>query len=326
MNRLPCRLPRHLPRLLLALLTSTLGAWPALAQVPQLQTIAHSAYVETTGGAGPITDSHVDSLAVAPAITTLPTPSGGYADVRMEARYGLLSGSTSALEPATPAAGFVTTTGNAVSVDYVTVINPTLAPGDPVDLLFTMKVNGGNGITPDPVTFTPHAGYCDYDCGYPQVDLSLCVLSCAYGGSYTWSYARHDADTQTFVVHAHVGQQLDFSFQLVLQTYLHGAVGHNAAAIDFDPGASLFIDAALPGTELQSLSGHDYALSAVPEPAPRWLLAGALLVLPCIARGATRAGACGARAGREAADRALQVGCGARAGLKTYSACLVGAD
>jgi hypothetical protein len=70
--------------------------------------------------------------------------------------------------------------------------------------------------------------------------------------------------------------------------------GYSQITIDFDHTASLSQLVLPSGATLTSDSGHLYPVSAVPEPAPAWLLASGLLGLA----GASR-GRCGARrAGR----------------------------
>jgi hypothetical protein len=251
------------------------------AQAQQLQTIAHSSAVG--GGGGDIRDSHVDPLVVPPAVTELVTDAGGVAQVRMQAGYGRVSGHVNALEPV-GVGGFVAASGNAIFQDAVTLIDPGRALGDPIDLMFTMKVDAGDTVNPDPVSFLPMAGYCDYDCGYPYVNVSLCAADCSLGGNYVWSPSQHDPDTQVFTLHARVGQQIGFSFQLALEAYLHGAEGHNQVDIDFTPGASLTLSTDSPTATLQSLSGHDYGVAAaVPAPSSAAMLAAGLLAVGWLA-------------------------------------------
>jgi hypothetical protein len=150
--------------------------------------------------------------------------------------------------------------------DSLTVTSATLSPGSPVDLLFTMTVNGTLGCTGMGSTVSDIAAF-----GAGSNSITLADQTCNTGFH----------ETQTFTVPTTVGADLPVEGQMAIEA---GASGYNpdfsSSTATVDPPSSVFyIDSLTPGASYATDSGNTYftPTSAAPEPGTLFLLGTGLL-------------------------------------------------
>ena len=159
--------------------------------------------------------------------------------------------------------------------DQLLVTSATLAFGTPVDLTFSLGYNGTTSYvqSPDPVTgpsmwmgglvvFTLDANPTS---GAQPLNLALITNQGLPAGP--------TSDFASGVVHSTVGATINFQQKLDMQadaTYFDSE--DREVTVDFSHTFKLYADPALPGVSLVSQSGHNYSVSAVPEPGHAALL------------------------------------------------------
>ncbi|MBP6899812.1 MAG: hypothetical protein KBC73_06990 [Burkholderiaceae bacterium] len=115
-------------------------------------------------------------------------------------------------------------------------------------------------------------------------EAGLRDLSSGAQASLSWDARRQSTGVYELRLDTVVGHTLAISGMLYAGTYVAaGALVARSAEVDFYHSAGYVLVPSVPGLNTLSASGHDFAVSAVPEPG-RWmlLLAGALLLLPVV--------------------------------------------
>ncbi len=215
-------------------------------------------------------DGYSGIASVQNAFAHLDSAGGGFAEGTAIATYGTLKAQAISFEPDS-GFGYDSAHANALVGDSITVNDPTLNIGDPVNLLFYLAVDPASSITPD--VFGTQATYeCGTTCAQAVYGLQI-----ADGPSldYTWDEATHSPNLQTLIVPTTVGATIGFSYQLTLTTFTLAVAayggGSNNYNINFLDTTNLYIGSSDPNAQLVSGSGFDY--SAAPEPGS-WILAG----------------------------------------------------
>ncbi|MEO8855740.1 MAG: PEP-CTERM sorting domain-containing protein [Burkholderiaceae bacterium] len=145
----------------------------------------------------------------------------------------------------------------------------TLASGTPVDLSFSLGYNGSTSYlqSPDPVSgpsmwmqgiVVMYLNAQSTQSGQPSLDLSAISNNGLPAGA--------SGNSSSGILHTSVGQTINFQQTLDLQagaTYFDSEQREMTA--DFSHTFRYFADAVTPGVTLNSETGHNYSVSAVPE-------------------------------------------------------------
>ena len=216
---------------------------------------------------------HQFSQNLVPSITvpTLTATLGsGFGSVAGSVEFGAITATVSAAGDFSSTVGPSNGVGNFSGIwdDSLVVTSATLAVGTPVDLLFTLTVNGTLSCTGTGSTVSDIASF---GAGNNSITLSSQTCNSVLKG------------TQGFVESTTVGADLQIQGQLAA---VAGASGFNpdfsASTATVDPPSSdFFIDSLTPGATYTTGSGNTYfsPIVSAPEPSTVMLLGSGLVAL-----------------------------------------------
>ncbi|WP_083440837.1 PEP-CTERM sorting domain-containing protein [Aquincola tertiaricarbonis] len=181
-------------------------------------------------------------------------------------------------------------------VDTVNLTSSTLAVGTPVQFNFTVNMHvvtnrpGHNG--PDASGWDSGNFYFHYFLG-SGIDTMYRFPNGLYKSVPSFEFSLPMTvsglvgDTLTLGAELSVGADARAGWYLDRGGFLTTYGTNQETHIDASNTARLYLDAITPGLELVAESGHDYAISAVPEPGTWALLGGGLCVLAVARRRAS---------------------------------------
>jgi hypothetical protein len=214
------------------------------------------------------------NLVLSITVPTLTAISGsGFGSVGGSVEFGSITGTASGAGDFSSTVGPSNGVGNFFGIwqDSLVVTSATLAAGTPVDLLFTLTVNGTLSCTGMGSSVSDSASF---GAGDNSITFSSQTCNSVLKG------------TQTFVEATTVGADLQIEGQLMAEA---GASGFNsdfsASTASVDPPSSVFfIDSLTPGATYTTGSGNTYLTPIVsaPEPSGVFLLGSGLVALFCI--------------------------------------------
>jgi hypothetical protein len=200
---------------------------------------------------------------------------GAQAHAQIEASMGVLKGKLSTHYEKTFSTddGWVDAVFSTSFEDFIEVTAPGLAEGTPVTYTFSLAIDGTSGVTPQPAA--PGALGVGFAASMGPAWLSPVPRV----RTIDWQMSQGDGVfSQTF--EAVVGELVRVRGTLYAGSQAGTPNATSDAWADYMSTARFHLTPSVAGANTVSVSGHDYALSAVPEPSTAVLFVmGALYVL-----------------------------------------------
>lgn len=213
------------------------------------------------------------------ALDAQSTAGGGGATAQFLGSIGLLKAYASATYPRccdaqgnNVAFGFANGTAQGSFYDTIVVGGGSLASGTPVSYRLDFRIDGtlsspafesGGALSADGIA-----------------EARLVDLNSRQEVSIRWDAKTKSTGVYSLVLQTQVGHALGISGMLFAEAYVgSGAVTGRSAESDFYHSAGYTLAPSVAGLNTLGASGHDFATSAVPEPASGWLAAVGLVAL-----------------------------------------------
>jgi len=199
---------------------------------------------------------------------TRPTPpsdtllsNGAQAHAQIEASMGVLKGKLSTHYEKTFNSddGFVDAIFSTSFEDFIEVTAPGLAAGTPVTYTFSLTIDGTSGVTPLPAAPGALSG------GFADSMGPAWLAPVPRVRTIDWQMSQGDGVfSQTF--EAVVGELVRVRGTLYAGSQAGFRNGTSDAWADYMSTARFHLTPSVAGANTVSVSGHDYAVSVVPEP------------------------------------------------------------
>lgn len=187
---------------------------------------------------------------------------GAQALAQIEASMGVLKGrlSTHYEKAFNTDGGWVDAVFSTSFEDFIEVTAPGLAEGTPVTYTFSLTIDGTSGTTPQPAAASA------LSVGFAASMGPAWLSPVPRLRQIDWSLAQGDGVfSQTF--EAKVGELVRVRGTLFAGAQAGTSNGTSDAWADYMSTARFTLTPDVPGANTLSVSGHDYGVSTVPEPA-----------------------------------------------------------
>lgn len=260
------------------------AGWLLVAGVLGLANAAHADFMEATASVAAGSDQHTDADTASNVLgdpQAFASTSAAITDAFGTAAARAEAGSLGISMRASASATEVTKSDARAVFRDALLVTSSLPVGTPVTLTFD--------LTPPPAGAIGVCSTCFI--GFVTADFNLIFGSAIRDKAVTWSqgvtgFSQYSGPFTSNL--ARVGDTISIEGTLTGQLVVGRPTGAADFLISLLNTVPFFAQAQTPGVTLVAQSGHDYSISAVPEPGSVWLLGGGLAVLLGLSRLKTR--------------------------------------